>query len=386
MPGSKNIVAGANPVVYAGRFSERVAKAGMPPDCQLLSDWEVLPAQLNLALRRATDLIILDPLSFPFESMTDEQRDVPVTLAIPIGSEPYTLDEVLGGPLLSNLGFFDRIVTGDDALWNELGQKYRWRPSQRIRLDAAPETVADEISIEEGDAGGADVTGDVYEPLSYWTKRGRALAQQAPLQAICGSRPDLSLTKAMHRVQSAALEHRFVAAKGSRDADASFDVLEVGAGVGRWASVSSLCATRYHGVDVSEDMLGAALRDYPEARFEHLGTDLLLPYHDESFDLAFTVDTLHHNPTPSKRTLLSEMWRVTRPGGRLLFLEDFVAERMRPGSTIYPMSIKKFASLVMQASVGRVTLEHAQSLRYPGDDISRAGLLELSRLGTPKSW
>ncbi len=386
MPGSKNVVTGDHPVVYAGRFSERIAKAGLPPDCLVLSDWQVLPAQLGSALRRATDLIILDPLSFPFESMTDEQRDMPIVLTIPTGSESFAIDEVLGEPLLSNLGLFDRIVTGDDALWNELAQKYRWRPSQRIHLDATPETVAGEISVQEREADGVAVTDDVYEPRSYWINRGRELARRAPLRAICSSRSNLPLNKAMHRVQFAALEPRFVAAKGSRDADAPFDVLEVGAGVGRWASVSGLSGTRYHGVDLSDDMLGAASTDYPEAHFESLGPDLLLPYDDESLDLTFTVDTLHHNPTPSKRTLLSEMWRVTRPGGRLLFLEDFVAERMSPGSTIHPMSIKSFVGLVMEASAGQVTLEYAQSLRYPGDDVSRAGLLELSRLGTPKSW
>jgi SAM-dependent methyltransferase len=133
-------------------------------------------------------------------------------------------------------------------------------------------------------------------------------------------------------------------------------------------------------------MIRAARADIPEGRFDLLEEDLVFPYADESFDLAFTVSVLHHNPTSAKRTLVSEMWRVTRPGGRLIFLEDFVSKKRTPGSTVYPMSINGFVDLVLEATAGRVVLEHLEALRYPYDPFFRGGLLSLSKVGTPQTW
>ncbi len=117
-----------------------------------------------------------------------------------------------------------------------------------------------------------------------------------------------------------------------------------------------------------------------------MGSGLLFPYEDESFDLVFSVTVMHHNPTPAKRILLSEMWRVTRPGGRLMFLEDFVAGEYSAGSTVYPMSVLKFVELLLEATAGQIVLEHVESLQYPHDGFVRGGLLSLSRLGIPKTW
>ena len=133
-------------------------------------------------------------------------------------------------------------------------------------------------------------------------------------------------------------------------------------------------------------MVEAARNNFPGANFDHLGDDLLFPYEDEAFDLVFTVTVLHHNPTPAKEALLSEMWRVTKPGGRLMFLEDFVAGARSEGSTVYPMSVLKFVDLVLETTAGRVTLEHVESVRYPHDDLARGGLISLSKLGIPKKW
>ena len=108
-----------------------------------------------------------------------------------------------------------------------------------------------------------------------------------------------------------------------------------------------------------------------------------LPYDDESFDMTFSVGVMHRNPTPVRRALISEMWRVTRPGGRLIFLEEFVTDR-RPD--VYPMPVRKFVGLLLEATSGQVVLEHVESLRYPYDDLVRGGLLSLSRLGVPKTW
>jgi hypothetical protein len=50
------------------------------------------------------------------------------------------------------------------------------------------------------------------------------------------------------------------------------------------------------------------------------------------------------------------------------------------------MSINGFVDLVLEATAGRVVLEHLEALRYPHDPFFRGGLLSLSKVGTPQTW
>jgi len=68
----------------------------------------------------------------------------------------------------------------------------------------------------------------------------------------------------------------------------------------------------------------------------------------------------------------------------LLFLEDFVCMEQPAKPIIYPMSVTEFADLVLDATAGEAVLEHVESLRYPGEDMRRGGLISLSRLGVPQ--
>lgn len=375
------------PVFYAGRFADRARDAGLPEDRPVLDEWDVIPSQLAAAVEEATVLVILDPLSFPFEVLDKDQWDVPLVLLLPTEFEAGVLDDMFGVPVFERLGFFDRVATGDAELWESLSRKYRWTESQRIELESAdPEDAAVELQarLEREDSLPTLFGGDRYEALRYWKERGDALASSAPHRAICSVHHDLGFNKAMHRKQAAALEPQFAAARGGRAEDVPFDVLEVGAGIGRWAVDFDPLGDRFTGLDISESIVEVARDNFPEASFDHLGDDLIFPYEDETFDLVFTATVLHHNPTSAKRTLLSEMWRVAKPGGRLMFLEDFVAGAQSESSTVYPMSVLKFVDLVLEATVGQVTLEHVESIRYPHDDVVRGGLISLSKLGIPK--
>ena len=360
---SEDTTASLRTLVYAGRFADKVSSAELPEGCEVLSEWEVLPFQLA-ALERATTLVVLDLFSFPFESMTTGQWDVPLVVILPSGFDPSFLSGVFEEAVLGRLGFFDRVATADRDLWEELRLRYRWAGSQRIELHGSlPEEVAAEICGRlEQEAATPISSGEDYETIRY------------------------DLDKAVHRVQSEALGPQFAAARGALTEAVPFEALEIGVGVGRWVSKLDPANTKFTGLDVSREMIQAARADFPEGRFDLLEEDLVFPYAEESFDLAFTVSVLRHNPTSAKRTLISEMWRVTRPGGRLIFLEDFVSKRRTPGSTIYPMSIGAFVDLVLEATAGRVVLEHFEALRYPHDPFFRGGLLSLSKVGTPQVW
>jgi SAM-dependent methyltransferase len=342
------------PVVYAGRFVDQIAGAeNLPGDCIVLGEQDALPHKLTGVLDRASTLVFVDLPSFPLEAMTDDHWDVPMVVVLPSDLDADSLISTFGTALFERLGFFDRIVAPDPDLWEELRRKYRWAESQHV-----PAT--------------SEHPSEVARTVCALLEAGSA----SPTEA--GS-------KILHRVQAAALELRFAAARGARDTGAPLDVLEVGAGAGRWASSFDLTKTRFVGIEARKDLLGKARSNFPERRFDLLGSDLLFPYEDESFDLVFSVTVMHHNPTPAKRTLLSEMWRVTRPGGRLLFLENFVFPSWSEAPAVYPMSVTEFVDLVLDATAGQVVLEHAESLRYPGEDLRRGGLISLLRLGAPST-
>lgn len=353
---STNETASGRPAFYAGRFFDRVRY--LPGEHDVLSDWDVLPARLPAALARTSTLAVLDLFSFPFESIKGDLDDVPLILVLPPGFDAEFLTTVFGAPAFKRLGFFDRVATGDDALWGKLRQRYGWAEGQRLPIgDDRPEAAAEEL--------------------------GALLEAESAAPALGGARRDLRYENAVHRVQAAALEPQFVAARGNDAESVPFDVLEVGTEVGRWAAGFDLAVTRFTGVDASEGMIEAARANFPGARFDVLGKDLTLPYGDESFDLTFSVDLMHRNPTPAKRVLLAEMWRVTRPGGRLMLLEEFVTDK---GPAVYPMPVMAFVELLLEATAGQVVLEHMESLQYPGDHLVRGGLLSLSRLGVPRTW
>jgi SAM-dependent methyltransferase len=98
-------------------------------------------------------------------------------------------------------------------------------------------------------------------------------------------------------------------------------------------------------------------------------------------DLTFTVTVLHHNTAVDKAKLISEMWRVTKPGGWLAFMEQFVVGKQTALSTVYPMSILSYMDLVLDSTLGRVVLDHIESIRYPGEYLNKTGLLILRKIG-----
>ena len=364
--------AACRPVLYAGRFAPEVERAGAPEGWTVLDDWEVLPAGLA-TLEGTSDLVVLDPLSFPFENLTGALRDVPLIVVLPEGRDADFLAAVFGTPVFGRLDFFDRVATADAAVWEDLRRRYHLAGGQLVRLgDAEPAGAAGEIAALLGaEDGGMDPAADGTRP------------------GVLRARSGAYAAKAAHRAQRAALGPQFAAAHGGRAEDVPFRVLEVGAGEGRRAGSFDPAGAEYHGLDEDEGAVLAARAEWPEATFGHLGPDLRFPHEDETFDLVYAVGLMGRHPDPEKRRLFSEMWRVARPGGRLLFLEDFVAtgEGAKPGSRPrYVLPVRSFVELLLVATDWQVVMEHVESLRYPDEVLTRGGIVAVSRLGVPRRW
>jgi len=99
-------------------------------------------------------------------------------------------------------------------------------------------------------------------------------------------------------------------------------VLEVGVGTGVHAEfVLSHHRLRFSGVDISSGMIEAAKSRL--GRFKNVDLRVAsaerLPFPDNYFDGVFCSATLHHLRSPFQG--LQEMFRVLRPGGRLVVVE-----------------------------------------------------------------
>jgi SAM-dependent methyltransferase len=161
--------------------------------------------------------------------------------------------------------------------------------------------------------------------------------------------------------------------------DAVCDVLDVGCGVGHWsASLASVMPedVRVIGVDREPswvEQAGArALARGLEGRFSYReGEAEHLPFPDNSFDLTTCQTVLIHVPDPA--AAISEMTRVTRPGGLVVVAEpNNLTESLLLDSVSNLASIDEIVELVrfqLTCERGKVALgEGDNSLgdRVPG--------------------
>jgi SAM-dependent methyltransferase len=96
--------------------------------------------------------------------------------------------------------------------------------------------------------------------------------------------------------------------------------LDVGCGAGALALALAPHVAEVVGVDRVPELLALARERAPENATFVEGDAVALGFDDASFDLAGTLRTLHHVPRPE--LVLAEMTRVTRPGGRVLVIDQ----------------------------------------------------------------
>lgn len=106
-------------------------------------------------------------------------------------------------------------------------------------------------------------------------------------------------------------------------------VLEVGVGTGL-ALRHYDTSKRITGIDLSADMLEFARRKVSEQRLENVESLQEMDaeqtvFEDARFDIAVAMFVASVVPNPRK--LFAEMCRVVKPGGHLLFVNHFAAER-----------------------------------------------------------
>lgn len=372
-------------LVYAGRFAQEVVDR---PEILVLDDAQAGPRELLPTVQNAPVLVILDALSFPYEYLREEHWDCPLIVCLPSSLGPNELLAALGEVLFDRLEFFDRVVTDRRETWETLRRTYGFATSQRLELDprAVGEIVEEAVrSVDDPDVDELAFGRSAPDVVRYWAERGAALARAAPHRAVGSLGHDLRGNKAIHRVQARALRGQLAAVHRAQPSTRGLRVLEIGTGVGRWAGLLAPKQADFVGVDVSEEMVRLAEANFPHFDFSKVPADLGRSLPQEGFDLAFTVTALQYNAPEVRSQLIAEMWRVVRPGGFLMFLEDFVAAPAVRDAAAYSMSARDFPELVLEATGGGVVLEHVEALRYRQDDFHRSGLIRLTKLGVPRS-
>jgi ubiquinone/menaquinone biosynthesis C-methylase UbiE len=162
---------------------------------------------------------------------------------------------------------------------------------------------------------------------------------------------------------------RIVSLSGLRAGDSVLDVGCSGGYLARKLAAAVGSGGRVTGVDPSQTAIGYARRRALPTMSFAVGSaqDLDLP--DCSFDVVTSTLAIHHVPARKRAAAFGEMYRVTKPGGRLL-VADFEPTRR-------PLALHRGGSRMRRAAAAAGSLE--EQATAAGYQVESSGELPLLR-------
>jgi SAM-dependent methyltransferase len=136
-------------------------------------------------------------------------------------------------------------------------------------------------------------------------------------------------------------------------------VLDAGVGAGRYAEVAAKAGAEVFGIDLTE-AVDAAYDNLGERDGIHLAqADIFaLPFHEGTFDRAYSIGVLHHTPDP--RAAFACVAACVKPGGKLA-----VYLYPNPGPARYGPDLIRTVTTRMPLRVMRALSSVAVPLYYP---------------------
>lgn len=95
---------------------------------------------------------------------------------------------------------------------------------------------------------------------------------------------------------------------------ANIKALDIGSGVGLIDKLLQPKIKDLHGIDIEEGVVEKAKKNNPSVNYKiYDGTKI--PFDDNTFDLTFAINVMHHVPPDLWENFTNEMYRVLKPGG-----------------------------------------------------------------------
>lgn len=359
-------------VVFAGR-GERVDVSAQR-DLRWLDHDDVLPANLGRVLEEVAGLVVLDALAFPFEAMGLAERGVPLTVRMPSGLGPRGLFDVLEEDLFTHLTTLDSVVV-DPARWEPISRRYHLPDDRRLEEDPGDVAVL---------RGALTRFNRDRKDLERERVEGAALAGGLPALALYGRYPRLRAAKARRWTDTNALRRVLGDLARLQPKARPLHVLEIATIAGRLLPALPRETAGYRAFETWGER--ARVVDVGGETFavEPLEQHLRLPVEPESTDILLVAADVATNPRHLLTRLVAESVRAVRPGGFLVFLSDFVPKNQAEQEAM--IGANRFVELAISASGQRLVLHRVESVRHPGDDLHRTGIVVLQRIGAPSRW
>ncbi|CAN5323478.1 MAG: hypothetical protein ACR2JP_00655 [Acidimicrobiia bacterium] len=305
--------------------------------------------------------VIVDPVAFPWETMTERQWDAPISVVLPDQFSADDLFAVLGEPLLDRLTPFD-VVVSPPPLWAALRPRYglselQWRRPLggtdlvvRHLVQAAwrADVVADRLA-----------TGDALEDgprlVSKWNARSR-------------------LAKGRHRAEAAIVGPLVHEALAAAPAGGSRSAVEFSDGAHGFVSLLGRSAVSVAVARNDPAVTAHAGLAYPDLPVTGPADGGSLELRREHADLAVGVVEQPYDITSE---FLAAVWRGLRVGGTLVA----VMRSDTGGWTLHDLS-----RLVLDASGGHAVLGGVTTVRDPWSGRATSGVFTYTKIGVPTTW
>jgi alkylated DNA repair protein alkB family protein 8 len=118
-------------------------------------------------------------------------------------------------------------------------------------------------------------------------------------------------------------------------------ILDYGCGNGRLLEILGDKKINYTGADISQELLNLARIKYPERQFVKLSGQAILPFPDNFFNEVISVAVFHHFPSFYAQEMAKELYRTTKPGGRIIITAWNLWQRRFWGQIFNPKRIFK---------------------------------------------